>query len=205
MEIIGNGHLANTVKEGLKEVGVEGNYTIIAIDTPINDDYSVDITEIEKAVDRQKDNDSLVIVMSPVPVGTCRKLQMILGRELVYNPENLRTNFGTEYYLRADRQIIGCSKELQWKMFDFYAWFTKSLNFMSLEEAEMVKHCTNGFLANSITLANQFKELSDKVGADYEKVMEGMKSDRRIGQNAYLTPGEPSKHLKRDVKILNSI
>lgn len=203
MEIIGNGHLAKTVREGL--AGVEGNYTIIGIDTPISDDYTVDLTSIYDAVEAQKGNDSLVIIMSPIPVGTSRKLQEILGRPLVYNPENLRLARGSELYTNADRQIIGCNSSLREQMSEFYKWFKNPLLFMSLEEAEMVKHATNAYLTISIRFANDIEKICKKVGADYGLVSMGLSYDSRIGFTAYLNPGEPSKHLLRDVAILQSL
>lgn len=205
MEIIGTGHLAKTIKESVEQLGLAGDCVIIAIDTPINDDYSVELSSIYDAVFDQKDNNSLVIIMSPVPVRACKELQITLGRDLVYNPENLRIANGCEDYLYADRQIIGCSNRLKPQMEEFYKWYKGDLLFMSLESAEMVKHATNGFLAMSIGYANKIAKNCQTLGVDYNDVVRGMKADKRIGWSAYLTPGKPSKHLKRDVKILNDL
>lgn len=205
MEIIGNGHLAKTIKESIENLGLAGDVCIIAIDTPINEDFTVDLSEIEHQMVMQRSNDCLVIVMSPVPVTALKVLRKALGRDFVYNPENLRLEGGTELYLMADRQIIGCSSKLKPYMQEFYSWYTKELLFMTLESAAMVKHGVNVFLASSIVLANRLKADCDKVGAKYEDVLLGMKADSRIGQKAYLTPGEPSNHLKRDLKVLQSL
>ena len=205
MEIIGNGHLAKTIKESVENLGLAGDAVIIAIDTPINEDFTVDLSEIEGAMVGVREFDGLVILMSPVPVTSLKTLRKALGRDFVYNPENLRLNAGRELYIYAERQIIGCSKKLKPEMEKFYSWYRGELLFMSLESAAMVKHGVNVFLASSIILANRLKADCDKVGAKYDDVILGMKSDSRIGQKAYLTPGEPSNHLKRDLKILQSL
>jgi len=205
MEIIGNGHLAKTIRESIEQLGLAGNAVIIAIDTPINTDFSVDLEEIEGALVKARQNDSLVIIMSPIPVSYLKTARKVLGRDFVYNPENLRIAEGVELFINADRQIIGCSKKLKPQMEDFYKWYKGDLLFMSLESAAMVKHATNGFLAMSIGYANKIAKNCEDVGAEYEDVVKGIKSDSRIGQKAYLIPGQPSKHLLRDLKILESL
>jgi len=205
MEIIGQGHLAKTITEAINQLGLAGECLIIAIDTPINEDYSVNLEEIENVLAQARKSDKLVIIMSPIPVTALKNFRKILGRDFVYNPENLRIAQGVELYLNADRQIIGCSKALRPQMEEFYKWYKGSLLFMTLESAAMVKHATNGFLAMSIGFANKIAKNCEAVGADYEDVLKGLKSDSRIGQKAYLTPGQPSAHLLRDIKILEDL
>ena len=59
---------------------------------------------------------------------------------------------------------------------------------MRPESAEMTKHAINSFLALSITFINEVARLCDVTGADAKEVEKGLKSERRIGPRAYLSP-----------------
>ncbi len=214
VNVIGTTHLANTITECLKTVGYQvaqnnfqdADYIVIAQDTPFDTEHRVDLTPVYEALEQIKNCKGLVIIMSQIPVGTSKKIQDFLKREVVYNPENLRVINGTETYLNADRQVIGVnSKESEREMREFYSWFKNPLLFMSLESAEMTKHAINCFLATSINFINQIEDFSKKVGANIDDVVRGMRSDSRIGEKAYITPGKASKHLCRELRTLESL
>lgn len=78
---------------------------------------------------------------------------------------------------------------------------------MNLASAEMVKHAINSFLANSIVFANQLADLCEVCGADILDVVSGMKSEERIGQKAYLSPGIgfSGGTLGRDLRVLSAL
>ncbi len=78
---------------------------------------------------------------------------------------------------------------------------------MSVESAEMVKHGINSFLATSVVFANEIATICEKVGADPRQVEKGLKSEIRIGPNAYLRPGSAFSGLtlERDIVFLNTL
>jgi UDPglucose 6-dehydrogenase len=151
--------------------------------------------------------------MSQVPVKTCRRIyntlrKSVKGVDVVYNPENLRLSQAIETYLNADRQILGVSSDsAKHRMEEFYSFYKNPLMFMSLESAELVKHGINSFLAMSVSFINQLSDLSEKVGADISEVVQGLKSDSRIGQKAFLSPGLgfAGGTLGRDLRVLESL
>jgi len=51
-----------------------------------------------------------------------------------------------------------------------------------LKSAELIKHASNSFLATKISFINAIGEICEKVGADVQKVAEGMGLDPRIGK-----------------------
>lgn len=84
--------------------------------------------------------------------------------------------------------------------------FSRTLVWMDTESAEMVKTSLNGFLAMSITYANEIETMCREVGANAAAVMEALKRDPRIGEKAYITPGPPyGPHLAREIWNLNQI
>lgn len=54
---------------------------------------------------------------------------------------------------------------------------------MGAKEAEMVKYMANSFSALKVVFANEFYDLCQRLGVDYDKVKEGMAKDPRIGKS----------------------
>ena len=59
--------------------------------------------------------------------------------------------------------------------------------------AEMVKYFTNTFLATKVSFANEMNLICDKLGIDYDKVVEYSIYDERLGKSHWAVPG-PDGH-----------
>ncbi|MDD4381956.1 MAG: UDP-glucose/GDP-mannose dehydrogenase family protein [Candidatus Dojkabacteria bacterium] len=72
-----------------------------------------------------------------------------------------------------------------------------------LESAELIKVCSNTFLATKITFANNIARVCDRVGANINEVMDGVGMDRRIGRSfLYAGLGFGGGCFPKDVKGL---
>jgi UDPglucose 6-dehydrogenase len=124
----------------------------------------------------------------------------------VYLPENLRLGSAVSDFLRPDRIVVGAMPESsqQGLLEELLAPFAAPIEWMSVESAEMTKHALNAFLAVSVTFANEVASICELTGADGKQVERGLKSDRRIGRGAYLSPGSAfaGGTLARDVTFL---
>jgi UDPglucose 6-dehydrogenase len=71
----------------------------------------------------------------------------------------------------------------------------------------MTKHALNGFLALSVTYANELARICEQLGADASEVERGLKTEARIGPGAYLAPGSPlaGGTLARDIVFLGQL
>jgi UDPglucose 6-dehydrogenase len=87
------------------------------------------------------------------------------------------------------------------------SYYTKNILWMRPESAEMTKHALNAFLALEIAFANEVARLCERSGASMAEVSQGLKSDIRIGQEAYLAAGSAYSGgtLARDVASLNHL
>jgi UDPglucose 6-dehydrogenase len=121
-------------------------------------------------------------------------------------PENLRLGSAVSDFLHPDRLIVGvrCAADRQ-LLSGLLSPIARSIEWMSVESAEMTKHAINAFLATSIAFANEIAAVCESVGADATEVERGLKSERRIGPGAYLSPGGAFSGgtLARDVTILS--
>ena len=69
----------------------------------------------------------------------------------------------------------------------FYGDIYSAPTTMSRSEAELVKIIANCALATQVALANEFHELAEKVGADWEPIRKGLLEDNRVGSHWRVT------------------
>ena len=184
----------------------------ITYDTPVRDDGSADAAFV---IDRVTSllpalrHGALVVVSSQVPVGSTATLERRAaeltpkaGLRFAYSPENLRLGKAISYMRNVDRYVVGVRTEGDAATLRaVLAPLSPNVETMSVESAEMTKHAINAFLATSVAFINEFAGLCERMGADAREVERGLKTDMRIGQQAYLRAGGPfaGGTLARDV------
>jgi UDPglucose 6-dehydrogenase len=186
-----------------------------AYDTPVDDDDNADtdfvMAQIERALVGMNE-DVVVLVSSQLPVGSVRRLERFAasnggGRRLriAYSPENLRLGSAVSDFLHPGRIVAGIRSSLDKELLHrLFSSITESIEWMSVESAEMTKHAINAFLGTSVVFANELAAICESVGADAKEVERAMKSEARIGPRAYLSPGAAfaGGTLARDIAFL---
>jgi len=184
----------------------------VCYDTPVdeNDESNVPfvLDRLRRALPHLAPG-GLVLISSQLPVGTTRALESEFPQlAFAVSPENLRLGKAIDAFENAERVVIGIRDDSKRAVLEkLFAPFTKQLQFMRTESAEMVKHALNSFLALSITFINEIARLCEHAGADAKEVSSGLKSEPRIGPRAYLGPGGPfaGGTLARDVVTLSRL
>lgn len=195
-----------------------------AVDTPSAADGSVDLTAIKAAsndvgqalanLSEEQRFFRVVVNKSTVPIGTADLVKTIIAShyhgdfDVVSNPEFLREGQAVNDSFHPDRIVIGDGHPQSHAVMEaLYAPFEAPILFTDVQTAEMIKYASNSFLAMSISFINNLAALCEKVGADVEQVSEGMRLDRRIGRQAFLSagPGYGGSCFPKDVKGIISI
>jgi UDPglucose 6-dehydrogenase len=145
----------------------------------------------------------VVVDKSTVPVGTADKVHATIQAELdrrgvdikfdvVSNPEFLKEGAAVNDFLHPDRVVIGAdSQKAMDVMRELYAPFMKHHDrfiAMDIKSAEMTKYAANAMLATKISFMNEMSQICERVGADINKVRNGIGSDSRIGYS-FIYPG----------------
>ncbi len=198
-----------------------GTMQFIAVGTPPDEDGSADLQYVLAAarnIGRHMTDYKVVVDKSTVPVGTGDKVQAAIADELaqrgltmdfavVSNPEFLKEGAAVDDFMRPDRVVIGADDErATLLMRSLYAPFVRNHDrvlVMDRRSAEFTKYAANAMLATRISFMNELSRLAERVGADIERVRQGIGSDPRIGlQFLYAGVGYGGSCFPKDVKAL---
>lgn len=191
---------------------------IIAHDTPVNERDESDLSGVMadvEAIAGSLEDGVCIHVTAQVPVGSCDRITEIIRRVrpglrfgIGYTPENLRLGQALERYRKPPLPVLGADQaETFERLESLYAFMGVKWERTSLRTAEMTKHALNGFLAMSITFANELGNLCDEVGADGHRLAEVLRLEPRIGSKAMLFPGLgfSGGTLARDMQTLRGL
>ncbi len=183
-----------------------GQVQFIAVGTPPDEDGSADLQHVVAAarnIGRHMDSRKVIVDKSTVPVGTADKVRAAIQEELaargasvpfsvVSNPEFLKEGAAVEDFMKPDRIVVGAEDPHAIEvMRALYAPFQRNherLILMDIKSAELTKYAANAMLATRISFMNELALLAERLGADIERVRQGIGSDPRIGYQ-FLYPG----------------
>ncbi|MBQ2354123.1 MAG: UDP-glucose/GDP-mannose dehydrogenase family protein [Methanobrevibacter sp.] len=205
------------IKEALDNTDI----IFIAVGTPMASDGSANLDYIFSAATDIAENitrDSLVVVKSTVPIGTCFKvkehIEEILKKngspvkiDIASNPEFLKEGRAIEDCMHPDRVVIGAEKdEVFEKLKELYVSFVLNHDrfvLMDVKSSEMTKYVANAMLATKISFMNEVANICEVTGADVQKVRLGIGSDKRIGYDfIYAGCGYGGSCFPKDVQAL---
>ncbi len=189
-----------------KEAIENSTVVFIAVGTPMGEDGSADlqyVLTVAKSIGQHMNDYMVVVDKSTVPVGTADKVKAAIQVELdargvdiefdvVSNPEFLKEGAAIKDFMKPDRVVVGADSEKAMNvMRELYVPFMKSHDRfigMDIKSAEMTKYAANAMLATKISFMNEISNICERVGADINKVRNGIGSDSRIGYS-FIYPG----------------
>jgi UDPglucose 6-dehydrogenase len=183
-----------------------GELVFIAVGTPPDEDGSADlqyVLAVARTIGEHIDRYTVVVNKSTVPVGTADRVREVIGGALaargavaefdvVSNPEFLKEGDAVEDCLRPDRIVVGASSDRAVsRLRKLYAPFNRNhdrMVVMDERSAELTKYAANAMLATKISFMNEIANIAERVGADVERVRQGIGADPRIGYH-FIYPG----------------
>ncbi|MFD1803405.1 UDP-glucose dehydrogenase family protein [Mixta tenebrionis] len=189
------------------EEGVNhGVMQFIAVGTPPDEDGSADlkyVTAVARTIAQHMNEHKVVLDKSTVPVGTADRVRGVMQETLnargvdltfdvVSNPEFLKEGAAVSDCMRPERIVVGTDNEEVVELLrELYEPFNRNhdrLILMDIRSAELTKYAANCMLATKISFMNEISNLAERLGADIEKVRQGIGSDSRIGYH-FIYPG----------------
>jgi UDPglucose 6-dehydrogenase len=157
----------------------------IAVPTPEAPDGKCDLSAIEEVVSWVK---PAMCVKSTVPPGTVDRLAAKEGKSICFSPEYVGETAwhplkGIENHRfiivggerSACRLVIRAYQQFLGPMPHYYITSAKT--------AELCKYMENAFLATKVAFANQFYDIAEGLGVDYDELRELWVADERVGRS----------------------
>ena len=183
-----------------------GLFQFIAVGTPPDEDGSADlkyVLAVAEAIGKSISEYRVVVTKSTVPVGTADKVRAKIASTLqarnaqaefdvVSNPEFLKEGAAINDFMKPDRIVVGTDNprtaELLKALYDPFTRNRERMIVMDVRSSELTKYAANAMLATKISFMNELANLAERMGADIEKVRQGIGSDPRIGYH-FIDPG----------------
>ncbi len=175
--------------------------SIICVSTPTGPDGPLSTANVEAVVSGLLDRvgpEHVIVVRSTLPVEGPARLRALAGRDgaarpsLVTNPEFMREGSALADFARPNRVVTGwleaADEPAARRVAALYAPLGAPTMVADADSVALIKLASNVFLATKVAFANELARICDAVGADVDRVADGIGMDARIGR-AFLSAG----------------
>lgn len=179
-----------------KEEVDECEFIFVCVPTPMYRDGTQDLSYIEKVFD-EAISGPIYIIKSTVLPGTTEALwKKYPSLSIIFNPEFLTERTAKLDMLTQARIILGGRKDLTMTTKKLYEERFMNRHIIETDSttAELTKYMNNTFFATKVSIMNEFKRMSDKLGTNWEDALYGFAADHRIGDSHLHVPGPDGKH-----------
>ncbi len=168
---------------------------IVCVPTPMREDGSVDLTAVTAAI--QQLATPLILVKSTVPPGTTDGLIKETGKKIAFSPEYIgEGNYVVPWWKDKayphptdmryhDFHIFGGEQSTVSAIMQFFKRVVgpePAFLATNTVTAELCKYMENAFFATKVTFCNEFYEIAQALGVDYDELRELWLRDGRIGR-----------------------
>jgi UDPglucose 6-dehydrogenase len=201
-------HLASGRFQPTRDVdaAIAGSKVIfVCVGTPQRDDGAADLSQIEavaRTIARNLNGYKLVVEKSTVPASTSERMKRTINRyarldhsagaknggapvrfDVASNPEFLQEGKAIQNFFHPERIVIGVESDQARELLEeIYRPLQCPIVVTDLATAELIKHSANAFLSTKISFINMISDICESVGADVQKVADGIGLDPRIGR-----------------------
>jgi len=176
---------------------LQQDFIFVCLPTPMKQNGEQDLSYIENFFSGigLHNTNAIFILKSTVLPNTTKQLNDKYPFNIVFSPEFLTEKNAKLDMLTQSRIILGGYIDLTLKVQSlFEARFgNKHYILTDSTSAEVIKYMCNNFLSVKVSFVNEYYDLVQKLGADWNKVIEGFVSDPRIGNSHTQTPGHDGK------------
>ena len=169
----------------------ESDFVFVCVPTPMRKDGSQDISYIKNVFDNAVKGPIYIIKSTILPGTTAKLAQQYPNLSIIFSPEFLTERTAKLDMLTQARIIFGGHPELTGKVEKLFAERFMNRHFIHMDAttAELVKYMNNTFFATKVSIMNEFKRLSDALGANWDRALYGFAADSRIGDSHLHVPG----------------
>lgn len=172
--------------------------SFVCVPTPMGVDGTIDSSIVEDVTEQLMICTSGLIVIKSTVIPSIVKRLSNKNHRVIYNPEFLTEKNALIDFINPPMHVFGGHEN---EINDLHKFYTTNSRCkpapifkMSAAEAAFVKYGINSFLATKVLWFNQYKDIIDDFGVDFDKVSIAMGSDPRIGHSHTQVPGPDGRN-----------
>jgi UDPglucose 6-dehydrogenase len=176
----------HSLEETLKQ-----EFIFVCLPTPMNADGTQSSDYIVNFFHNIDKSDSIFILKSTVLPGTTASLIQDFQQNIVFSPEFLTERTAKLDMLTQARIILGGDPNLTKRVEELFTerFMNRTIIHTDSTTAEFIKYMNNTFFATKVSIMNEFYQLADKIGVNWNDALYGFASDGRIGDSHLHVPG----------------
>ncbi len=172
------------LRSDLKELSAQ-DVVIVTIGTPVDEYLDPNIRTFDRvvheALDHMRDGQLLLIRSTVFPGVTDRLGRLITDRglavDVAYCPERIAQGYALQELTTLPQLVSGCTPRAMDRAREFFNDFGAEVVELSPVEAELAKLFTNSYRYINFAISNQFYMLTERYGADFQRIYEAMTTD----------------------------
>jgi nucleotide sugar dehydrogenase len=178
-----------------KEEIDECEFIFVCVPTPMKKDGTQDLSYIENVFETAVEGPIYIIKSTVLPGTTYNLMQKYPLLNIMFSPEFLTERTAKLDILTQSRIVLGGVSTLTSRVKELFEerFMNKHVIETDSKTAELIKYMNNTFFATKVSIINEFKLLSDTIGANWEDAMYGFASDGRVGDSHLHVPGPDGK------------
>lgn len=180
----------------LEEV-LKQDFIFVCLPTPMMESGEQDLSYIENFFSgiTLNNKDAIFILKSTVLPKTTKYLIEKYKFNIVFSPEFLTEKNAKLDMLTQSRIIIGGETKHSEKVLELFKLRFGNRHYILTDStsAEIIKYMSNNFLSVKVSFVNEYYDLANEIGGNWNDIIEGFVSDPRIGNSHTKTPGPDGK------------
>lgn len=190
-------------------INKECDMAFVCVPSPMKEDRSCDISIIEETVEWL--DVPIIVIRSTVVPGTSEYLYKKYGKQIVFEPEYLGETIHHPYLDLRKRPFVilgGLPAPRRVVIMYMQKFMHADTKFYQTnwKTAELVKYMENSWLGTKVTFCNEFFEIAETLGIDYNELRELWLADERINRSHTLVypdkRGFSGKCLPKDLNAI---
>lgn len=181
-KVLANGSLRVTANPAAV---AESDNVIVTIGTPVDEFLDPGVRSFDRALDKLLDNlrgGQLLVLRSTVFPGVTQRLARRVAKrglklDIAHCPERIVQGFSLEELSRLPQLIGGVSPSANHRAAELFALLGAQLIEVKPIEAELSKLFCNAYRYINFAISNQFYQIAQKFGADFDKIHAAVTTD----------------------------
>ena len=188
----------NRSSHEIEEVAEKSDVVFFCVPTPMYESGECDLSIIENSISNfikcaKRKKEQVIVIKSTIVPGTSEKLaKKYPDANFVFNPEFLTERRARLDFINTSRIVLGSNKtsalEIIEKLYKIRFPHVPIIK-TDFGTARLIKYMANCFFATKISFMNEMKQICDAINGDWNKAMEGLMTDYRIGNSHTEVPG----------------